>query len=133
MAYLLDTNTCIDLLRHPQPRVQQKLASLPNADVYLCSPVVGELYYGAYRSNNVTRNCDLIDELLQTMHSLPFDDAAAGVFGEIRSRLATAGTPIGPFDLQIAAIALVHDLTLVTHNTREFSRVSGLVLDDWLS
>lgn len=133
MSYLLDTNTCIDLLRHPQSRARQKMSSLPNTDVYLCSPVVGELYYGAYRSNNYIRNCNLIGELLQTLHSIPFDDAAAVVFGEIRSQLATAGTPIGPFDLQIAAIALVHGLTLVTHNTREFSRVSGLVLDDWLT
>jgi tRNA(fMet)-specific endonuclease VapC len=62
---------------------------------------------------------------------LPFDDAAAVVYGEIRAALAQAGTPIGPNDLQIAAIALANDLTLVTHNTREFTRVQGLKLADW--
>lgn len=62
---------------------------------------------------------------------MPFDDAAAVVYAEIRAALAQAGKPIGPNDLQIAAIALANDLTLVTHNTREFSRVQGLKLADW--
>ena len=63
--------------------------------------------------------------------SLPFDDAAASVYAIIRAHLESAGTPIGPYDLQIAAIALANGLTLVTHNTREFSRVPGLLLEDW--
>jgi tRNA(fMet)-specific endonuclease VapC len=62
---------------------------------------------------------------------LPFDDAAAEAYGRLRAELARRGTPIGPNDLMIAAIALAHDLTLVTHNTAEFSRVSGLRLEDW--
>ncbi|MDP1709482.1 MAG: PIN domain-containing protein, partial [Candidatus Komeilibacteria bacterium] len=65
------------------------------------------------------------------INSLPFDGNAAREFGEIRAYLARQGTPIGPYDLQIAAIAKVHDLILVTHNTREFSRVLGLRLEDW--
>lgn len=63
--------------------------------------------------------------------SLPFDGQAAAIGGSIRALLAASGTPIGPFDLQIAAIALANELILITHNTREFSRVSGLRLDDW--
>jgi tRNA(fMet)-specific endonuclease VapC len=70
-------------------------------------------------------------QFLARFVSLPFDDEAAIVFGEVRAALANAGTPIGPYDLQIAAIALANDLTLVTHNTREFVRVSGLRLEDW--
>jgi tRNA(fMet)-specific endonuclease VapC len=62
---------------------------------------------------------------------LPFDDAAAEVYGRIRAELASRGTPIGPYDLMIAATALANNLILVTHNTREFARVSGLVLEDW--
>ncbi len=62
---------------------------------------------------------------------MPFDDAAAELFGSIKAQLFAAGTPIGPFDMQIAAIALANGLTLVTHNTREFGRVGGLNLEDW--
>ena len=61
---------------------------------------------------------------------MPFDDAAAEICGRIRAALASAGTPIGPYDLQIASIALANNLTLVTHNTRGFSRVPGLLLED---
>jgi tRNA(fMet)-specific endonuclease VapC len=63
--------------------------------------------------------------------SLPFDDSAAMFFGQIRSQLESMGTPIGSYDLQIAAIALAHNLVLITHNTREFSRVDNLQLEDW--
>lgn len=63
--------------------------------------------------------------------SLGFDDAAAEIHAQIRHQLETAGTPIGPYDLQIAAIALDSGLTLVTHNTAEFSRVPGLTIEDW--
>jgi len=73
----------------------------------------------------------LLDNLFVNFESLPFDDAAAGKFGEIRATLARLGTPIGPYDLQIAAIAMVNGLTLVSHNTREFLRVTGLQLVDW--
>ncbi len=70
-------------------------------------------------------------QFLTLFVSLPFDDVTALTYGRIRAELAANGTPIGPNDFQIAAIALTHSLTLVTHNTREFSRVSGLVIEDW--
>ena len=69
--------------------------------------------------------------MFSLINSLPFDGNAAREFGEIRAYLARQGTPIGPYDLQIAAIAKAHDLILVTHNTREFSRVLGLRVEDW--
>jgi tRNA(fMet)-specific endonuclease VapC len=68
---------------------------------------------------------------LRRFVSLPFGDEAAIVCGQIRARLASAGTPIGAYDLQIAAIALANNLTLVTHNTREFGRIEGLQVEDW--
>lgn len=83
------------------------------------------------RSKNPTTNLQLQQEFLKQFVSLPFDDDAANMFGRIRAKLAKAGTPIGAYDLQIAAISLVHGLTLVTHNTREFGRVEGLKLEDW--
>jgi tRNA(fMet)-specific endonuclease VapC len=85
------------------------------------------------RSNNPVKSLQIQQEFLQQFVSMPFDDAAAMVYGTIRANLAKAGTPIGPNDLQIAAIALANELTLVTHNTREFSRIQGLKLEDWES
>lgn len=73
----------------------------------------------------------LYQEFFSELVSLRFDGNAAAVYGRIRARLEASGTPIGPNDLQIAAIALANDLILVTHNTREFSRVEGLRLEDW--
>ncbi|BAY78721.1 putative PilT protein [Nostoc linckia NIES-25] len=83
------------------------------------------------RGNNPTRNLALQKQFLNRFISLPFDDIAAEIFGDIRSHLANLGTPIGPYDLQIAAIALANNLILVTHNIDEFARVQGLWVEDW--
>lgn len=99
-------------------------------DVAVCSVVKGELLYGAMRSNNPVRTLALQEAFLNNFISLPFDDAAAKIFGRIRAELAANGTPIGPYDLQIAAIAMANNLILVTHNVREFSRVNGLQIED---
>jgi tRNA(fMet)-specific endonuclease VapC len=85
----------------------------------------------ALRSTNPAANRAKVDGFVSPYLSLPFDDAAASVHAQIRHHLETTGTPIGPYDLQIAAIALVHGSTLVTHNTKEFSRVPGLLFEDW--
>ena len=93
--------------------------------------VKAELLYGAHRSAQREDNLRLLATLFQQFTSLPFDDTAADAYGRIRADLTRRGTPIGPNDLMIASIALVHHLTLVTHNTREFGRVVGLQLEDW--
>jgi tRNA(fMet)-specific endonuclease VapC len=77
-------------------------------------------------------NLSLIAALRLQFVSLPFDDRAAEEYGKVRAELAVRGTPIGPNDLMIASIALANQVTLVTHNTAEFSRIPGLTLDDWL-
>jgi len=79
----------------------------------------------------MTENLALLDELFADFESVSFDDAAARKYGEICSDLTRKGTPIGPNDLMIAAIALVHEFILITHNTREFKRVTGLKVEDW--
>lgn len=101
--------------------------------MFLCSVVLAELYYGAMHSGPLHQmaNFALLAKLRQQFVSLPFDDRAAEGYGKVRAYLATVGTPIGPNDLMIAAIALAHGMTLVTHNTVEFSRVPGLKLEDW--
>jgi tRNA(fMet)-specific endonuclease VapC len=107
------------------------LESIAPDDIAVCSVVKAELFYGAMRSRNPDRNLALQQEFVNKFLSLPFDDSSAMIFGRIRSQLAAAGTPIGPYDLQIAAISLAHHCILVTHNTREFSRVDELQIDDW--
>ncbi len=97
----------------------------------MCSVVKAELFYGAMRSNNPTSTLARQLEFLNLFVSLPFDDSTALVYGRIRAELLANGTPIGPNDFQIAAIALANNLTLVTHNTGEFSRVQGLPIEDW--
>jgi len=134
MSYLLDTNSWINHLRHgPRSNVTAKLAGAAPGSVYLCSIVVGELLYGALHSGPThrTNNLALVASLRQHFVSLPFDDRSAEEYGKARAHLATIGMPIGPNDLIIAAVALAHGCVLVTNNTQEFSRVPGLLLEDW--
>jgi tRNA(fMet)-specific endonuclease VapC len=132
VKYLLDSNACVQCLRRRgNPLVPRRLAAHPPADIVLCSVVLGELRYGAERSAAPAREQALIDAFIAPYISLPFDDTAARIYAEIRAILAVSGIPIGPYDLQIAAIALANNLILVTHNTKEFSRVPGLNLEDW--
>jgi tRNA(fMet)-specific endonuclease VapC len=130
--YLLDTNTCIRLLNDDRnASVPRRLAMLQPEEIRLCSVVKAELYYGAYRSSRREQNLATLGRLFNQFSSLPLDDQAALLAGQIRFQLAASGTPIGPHDVLIAAIALANNLTLVTHNTQEFARVAGLSLEDW--
>jgi tRNA(fMet)-specific endonuclease VapC len=132
VKFLLDTNTCVQILRHGTASpAKARLDAATPGDVVLCSVVVAELLFGAWRSRDVARNLAEVRTFVAGFRSLPFDDAAAEHYGRVRADLAAKGTPIGPNDLLIAAVALAHGLTLVTHNTPEFGRVTGLTLDDW--
>jgi tRNA(fMet)-specific endonuclease VapC len=131
MRYLLDTNTCIIYLKGRNLNLRQKLETVAISDMAVCSVVKAELFYGSMKSANPERNSTLQREFLDQFASLPFDDLAAQAFGNIRAELEARGTPIGAYDLQIAAIALANGLTLITHNTREFNRVNGLQIEDW--
>ena len=131
MTFLPDTNACITLLRQRNPKLIARWQSTKASDVVLCSVVVYELRHGAERSSDPDREHAKLDVFLGPFASLPFDDDCARRCARIRHELEQAGTVIGPHDLQIAAIALQHGLTLVTHNTGEFGRVHGLKLEDW--
>jgi len=133
VTYLLDSKAWIAYVRQNRPKLVQRLQQEKPANVALCSVVLGELIYGAVRSGpaHEAANRLLIVQLRGQFRSLPFDDAAAEEYGKIRAHLAGLGTPIGPNDLMIAAIALANQLTFVTNNTAEFSRVPGLALEDW--
>lgn len=134
MKYLLDSNAWINSLRGGSAsKVSIRLSTTPRKDVFLCSVVLGELLYGAYRSDPLKRAKNLlaITNLRQDHTSLPYDDPASDECEKIRDHLARLGTLIGSNDMMIAAIAIANGLKLVTHNTVEFSRVPGLQLEDW--
>jgi len=131
MKYLLDTNACISYLNKAESPVRKRMQMLKPSEILLCSVVQSELYFEVMKSATPLKNLSRLTPFLNQFTSLPFDNKAARKFGRIRADLAKAGIPIGPYDLQIAAIALVNSLILVTHNTREFSRVVGLSLEDW--
>ncbi len=131
MTYLLDTNTCINYLNGRSEKIRQRLESSAPQDIVLCSVVKAELYYGAAKSAKPEKNFEKINQFAVRFVSLPFDDLAAEAYGRIRAQLERAGTLIGPNDLMIAATGVSNAITIVTHNTREFSRVEGLMLEDW--
>ena len=132
MPYLLDTNTVIALMKD-NPQVIAQVRRVGRADLRLCAPVEAELWFGVSKSGKPEDNRQRLLTLLSWLPSLPFSSDAAPHFGDIRAVLARQGLPIGPYDLQIAAIARAQGLVVVTHNTREFARVPDLVLEDWLA
>jgi len=130
VTHTLDTSTCITFLRGKHPQLRQRVLS-HFRDIAITSVVAAELYYGAERSADPTTNRGQVDVFLAPFPLLLFDKAAAVAYGSIRADLARRGQLIGPNDLLIAAIALAVNATVVTHNIREFSRVQGLLVEDW--
>jgi tRNA(fMet)-specific endonuclease VapC len=131
VKYLLDTNTCIRYLKGASQRLHERIEEIPDDDMLVCSVVKAELFFGAEKSQTVQKTRAQQTLFLSRFNSLPFDDATAHVYGRIRAQLEKRGTPVGPNDLMIAAIALANDLILITHNTSEFSRIDGLKIEDW--
>ena len=131
MKYLLDTNTCIRHLNQRSKTITDHLLNTPESEIAVCSLVKAELYFGAMKSHEPQKTLLKQRAFVERFVSLPFDDAAAASYADIRAELEKAGTPIGSNDLLIAAIALANGLILVTHNTREFNRVSNLQIEDW--
>jgi len=133
VIYLLDTNACIDVIRAASPQLVSRLQQHSPDEIVMSSVVRSELVYGARRSSRVAENLQLVDTFVAPYVSIPFDDQCADAYGHIRADLDGSGLPIGPYDLMIAATAKAHDLTVVTHNMGEFSRVVGLRVEDWRS
>lgn len=131
MKYSLDTNTCIRYINGRAPKIWAKIPTVPARDIIVCSVVRAELAYGTAKSQTPGASAAKQQRFLQPYATLPFDDAAAQEFGRIRAHLEKNGTPIGPYDMQIAAIAVVHGLIVVTHNTNEFGRIPWLKVEDW--
>ena len=129
--YLLDANTCILAISKRFKVLVKNLRGQNPADVFLSAIVKAEILFGARRSGKAAESLEVLTKLPQPFGSVPFDDICAEHYGLIRAELAVLGHPIGPNDLLIAATARAHDMTLVTNNTREFSRVPALRTVDW--
>lgn len=131
MMFLLDTNLCVAYLRGKSTSVRAVLLSQPMSALHLCSPVTAELRFGAENSQSPTTELSKVEAFSAHFAILPFDEAATFHYSGIRVDLTRRGLLISEMDMLIAAIALTHNLKLVTHNTAEFSRVHGLQIVDW--
>jgi len=132
--FLLDTDAVSQILKPaPSSSLLTRLAAVPPEDQFTSAITVGEMVYGAHRSPTPERWLRQLEERLwPNLRVLPFDRPAAEAYGQLRADLERAGTPLSEPDLRIAAIALTHDLTVVTGNVRHFSRVPGLRVENWL-
>lgn len=129
--YLLDTNTCIFLMKNNVDVVEQYKRK-KHLGIAISSITTAELYFGVYNSSNPEKNRANLTNFSMGVKSLDFDDMAAIEYGRIRALLKKRGTPIGQMDMLIAAHAKSKGLILVTNNMREFERVEGLKHEDWL-
>lgn len=132
MSYFFDTNTCIYLLKGAYPLLTERLRTQRPSSIKIPSMVQAELYAGATESNDPKRLQSAIDLFLSPFEICGFDSRAAAIFGEIRAKLNRTSVKVGPYDLIIAAIVMAHEGILVTNNNKEFSRIEGLSLENWI-
>lgn len=132
MIYLIDTNIGIYVMEKRPARVFRRLEACELGDVGVSAITVSELQYGVSKSEHRERNEQRLREFLMPFEVLPYDERAAQCYGDVRSDLERRGGVIGPLDLLIAAHALSRDLVLVTNRTREFGRVEGLRIENWV-
>jgi len=131
VKYLLDTNICVFVIRKKSQLALQRLRQHPAGDVGISTITLAELRYGADKSQDPPKNHAALNAFLAPLEVVEFDAQAAEQYGRIRADLEKRGLPIGPLDTLIATHAQSLGLTLVTNNLSEFTRVSGLVVEDW--
>lgn len=131
MKYLLDTNICIYIIRQKPAQVLQKFYPHQPGDIGISVITVAELQHGVYKSSQPEQSTKALTQFLLPLSVVDFTPEAAQVYGEIRAHLEKQGMIIGPLDLFIAAHALQLNLTVVTNNIGEFSRVPGLRMENW--
>lgn len=132
MKVMLDTNICIALIRRKPPQALKRFAAYKVGDIGISWVTLAELEFGVAKSRHREENQAALDEFILPLEVASFDRQAARVYGQVRAALEKKGTPIGALDVMIGAHALALGATLATHNTREFSRISGLTVVDWL-
>jgi len=131
MIYMLDTNICIYIIKRKPEKVLNKFFSFDIGDICISSVTFSELVYGVEKSQYHQKNREALEEFVLPLSVLPFDDNSSYHYGFIRSYLEKNGTPIGSLDTMIAAHARSSNAILVTNNTKEFSRVPDLKIEDW--
>jgi len=132
MNYLLDTNICIYIIKKKPIAVLERFQSLSLGEVGISSITLAELQYGVEKSANREKNLRALQQFLIPLEIVDFDYDASIIYGQIRSQLEQAGQPIGPLDMLIAAHSKSLNITLVTNNKREFMRVPGLKVENWV-
>lgn len=132
MTYLLDTNICIYIMKGTPHAVLNKLGTIPAGDIAISVITVSELEFGARKSMFPEKNLASIQKFLSPFFIVDFNHAAAKEYGIVRAQLTAKGLPIGPLDTLLAAQAKSLQYTLVSNNTREFERVDGLLLENWV-
>jgi len=130
-VFLLDTDTCINALKQDRDVLGQ-LLSKTRDEVFVSVITEGELRTGAAKSSSPAKTLRLVENFLRPLTILEFTTQDAIAYAQVRARLERAGTPIGPLDTLIASQAVARQLTLVSNNEREFRRVSGLHLENWM-
>ena len=128
---MLDTSIVVYTMKNRPPRVRHAFKR-HSGQMAVSTVTLGELIYGAEKSTSPERNLSDIERLAAHLEVLPFDRPAATHFGQLRAELAGAGRPVGPYDRMIAGHARSLGLVLVTNNVREFERVPGLRIDNWI-
>lgn len=132
-AYLLDTNICIYLIKQHPPEVLQRFQQIQIQQLHIPTVSIFELYYGIAKNNSQQRNLSALDNFIAPLTVVDFSLEAAKKAASIRATLEKQGNTIGAYDIQIAAVALSLNMTLLTNNTREFERVEGLKLENWVN
>ena len=132
MKLMLDTNICIYIIKQQPESVLKRFLDYQIGDISISAITLSELRYGVAKSKYRVKNSNALEEFMIPLEILPFDEEAAQAYGDIRNSLEKAGTPLGTMDMLIAAHAVSRGLELVTKNTREFRRVSGLTVVDWV-
>lgn len=131
MKLMLDTNVCIYIIKQQPASVLKRFLEFQIGDIGISSITLSELRYGVAKSSHREKNAKALDEFIIPLEVVSFDEEAAHVYGDIRTTLEKAGTPIGAMDMLIAAHAVSLGTTLVTNNTREFIRIPTLNIIDW--
>jgi tRNA(fMet)-specific endonuclease VapC len=132
MRLMLDTNTCIALIKRKPVNALQKFNKYQVGDIGISAVTLAELRYGVSKSQHQAKNQTALDEFMLPLEVAAFDEQATVAYGVLRAALEKQGMPIGPLDTMIAAHALSLGVTLVTNNTREFNRVPKLAVVDWV-
>ena len=132
MKVMLDTNTCIAIIKRKPPQTLQRFKAYKVGEIGISWVTLAELEFGVAKSQHLEKNQAALDEFVLPLEIAGFDREAARVYGRVRATLEKKGTPIGSLDVVIGAHALSLGVTLATNNTREFSRIKGLTVVDWL-